>query len=139
MGWTATPVLLVATILFAWPLLIVGEFAGNCAMLIIYQHHYENIIAREKGKPRTIAYANDDGVTYSVDPGPPVRVAFNPSGILDNWSGIIYDPTGDVMQANGFDPKTGKFVAPESITKLFGGDLVSCEHLWGAYYTCSFT
>lgn len=43
------------------------------------------------------------------------------------------------MLADGFDPKTGKFVAPDRVTKVFGGDLVSCRHLWSSYYDCSFT
>ncbi len=59
--------------------------------------------------------------------------------MLDNWSGIIYDPTGDVMLARGFDPVSGRFHAPDRITKLFEGDLVECRHLWSSYYSCSFT
>lgn len=78
------------------------------------------------------------GVGLNVDRGPPLRVAFNPEGMLDNWSGIVFDPTGEVMQADGFDA-SGRFRAPDRITKLFGGDLVSCRRLWGDYYDCSFT
>jgi hypothetical protein len=59
--------------------------------------------------------------------------------MLDNWSGIIYDRTGDVMLAKGFDSTTGKFYAPDKVTKLFGGDLVGWRRLWGSYYSCSFT
>ena len=59
--------------------------------------------------------------------------------MLDNWSGIIVDPTARVMEADGFDTATGEFAAPEEVTKLFDGDLVSCRHLWGDYYSCSFT
>jgi hypothetical protein len=83
-------------------------------------------------------HAEQGGIIYNVDLGPPVRVAFHPEGMLDNWSGIIFDPTGEVMQADGFDAR-GNFVAPERITKLFGGDLVGCRHLWRDYYRCSFT
>ena len=42
------------------------------------------------------------------------------------------------MLADGFDEQ-GRFHAPDRITKIFGGDLVSCRWLWGDYYTCSFT
>jgi hypothetical protein len=59
-------------------------------------------------------------------------------GFLDNWSGIVFDPTGAVMQADGWDA-AGKFRAPDAITKLFGGDIVSCSHILGDYYRCSFT
>ena len=79
------------------------------------------------------------GLDAIVDAGPPVRIAFMTSpGFLDNWSGIVFDPTGKVMLADGWDA-SGKFRAPEAITKLFDGDLVSCRHLWGDYYRCSFT
>jgi hypothetical protein len=101
--------------------------------------HYQSIIAKIQNSPNPYWYEEDGGITYSVDLGPPIRVAFNPAGFLDNWSGIIYDPTGVVMQARGFDAVTGKFAAPDEITKLFDGDLVSCRHLWGSYYDCSFT
>ncbi len=107
--------------------------------LFVNHNHYEAIIAKARRNPTPSWFEEDGGVTYSVDVGPPIRVAFNPAGFLDNWSGIIYDPTGDVMQANGFDPVTGKFFAPDRVTKLFDGDLVNCRHLWGNYYDCSFT
>lgn len=81
-----------------------------------------------------------DGIAFMIDEGQPLRVAFlMPGGFLDNWSGVIYDPTGDVMLADGWDAQTGVFVAPERVTKLFYGDLVSCRHLSGKFYQCSFT
>jgi hypothetical protein len=81
-----------------------------------------------------------DGVDFIIDTGPPRRLAFpKPGGFLDNWSGVIYDPTGVVMRADGFDPITGEFAAPDRITKLFDGDLVSCSHLIDDFYDCSFT
>jgi len=104
------------------------------------QDRYALIIAKARKAHQAEWYAEDAaGVTYSVDMGPPVRVAFEPAGMLDNWSAIIYDPTGEMLLADGFDPETGKFRAPDSITKVFGGDLVSCKRLWGDYLTCSFT
>ena len=106
---------------------------------MVNHRHYEAIIAKANKTRQSVWYEDDGAITYSTDLGPPIRVAFNPAGMLDNWSGIIYDPTGDVMLANGFDPKTGKFFAPERVTKIFGGDLVGCRHLWGSYYDCSFT
>jgi hypothetical protein len=110
---------------------------------MVNRGHYEEIIAKVKRGHRSpsanSSFEEDGGVEYVVDAGPPVRVAFNPEGMLDNWSGIIFDPTGSVMLAKGFDPKTGKFAAPDRVTKLFGGDLVGCRRLGGSYYDCSFT
>ncbi len=133
------PACLTALFFVARPLLLAGTYVGSASRLAINRGRYDNIIEKVRAKPIAANYAEFGGVTYSVDAGPPVRVAFNPDGILDNWSGIIFDPTGDVMLADGFDPKTGKFPAPDRVTKLFGGDLVECWPLWGHYYRCSFT
>ena len=85
-------------------------------------------------------FQENNGITFMIDEGRPLRVAFlMPGGFLDNWSGVIYDPTGDVMLAHGWNAQTGVFVAPERVTKLFYGDLVSCRHLSGKFYQCSFT
>lgn len=139
----ATPAMMLCALALAWPALGAGSYLGTSSRLIINRGHYEAIIAKAKMGQRspsnTTAFEEDAGVEYIVDDGPPVRVAFNPAGLLDNWDGIIFDPTGDVTLANGFDPVTGKFAAPDRVTKLFGGDLVACRHLWGDYYDCSFT
>nr|WP_167956134.1 hypothetical protein [Sphingomonas jejuensis] len=135
----APAVLLALTITVAWPMLYAGRVSGTFARLILNREHYAEIIAKVQRHPTPANHEEDGGVTYSVDVGPPVRVAFNPAGFLDNWSGIIFDPTGIVMEARGFDPVTGDFHAPDHVTKLFGGDLVGCRHLMGHYYACSFT
>ena len=134
----ASPLLLVTTILLAWPLLVAGGFVGDMARLTMNRSQYEAIIAKARSDHEAAWFAEQRGITYSVDLGPPIRVAFNPEGMLDNWSGIIFDPTGEVMIADGFEAN-GKFRAPERITKLFGGDLVSCRHLLDDFYACSFT
>jgi hypothetical protein len=135
----ASPLLLVATLAAALPVLWSGGHVGDLARLAINRDRYDAMVAKVSVNPRTLSFENEAGLTYSVDPGPPVRVAFNPAGLLDNWSGIVFDPTGEVMLADGFDPDTGEFAAPDRITGLFGGDLVGCRHLWDSYYKCSFT
>ena len=135
----AAPALFAAMALLALPFVRTGNYLGDFSLLMVNWDRYEAIVADIRANPRAAAFEVDGDITYSVDLGPPVRVAFNPEGLLDNWSGIIYDPTGDVLLADGFDPKTGKFVAPNRVTKLFQGDLVRCRSLWGDYYTCSFT
>jgi hypothetical protein len=45
--------------------------------------------------------------------------------MLDNWFGIVYDPTGIVLTEKG--------------RLLFGGDLVRAERLWKDWYYCGFT
>ncbi|WP_010543089.1 hypothetical protein [Sphingomonas elodea] len=134
----AAPSMLVATLLLSLPLLSFGGVVGTLSRLALNQSRYERIIAKARKHGPGEWRGEEDGVSFTTDPGPPLRVAFNPAGFLNNWAGIIYDPTGDVMLAKGFDAK-GRFAAPERVTKLFGGDLVGCRHLWGAYYSCSFT
>jgi hypothetical protein len=76
---------------------------------------------------------------YDVDPGPPVRVAFPwPGGITDNWCGVVHDPTGDVLQVNTMELWTPQW-RNHRVTLLFGGDMVSCEHVDGPYHYCCFT
>ena len=129
-----------AVVLLAWPSFTAGILTGELSRLFINLPRYEAIIS----KTQTSAdqggsdFRDTRGIRYIVDRGPPVRVAFNPEGLLDNWSGIIFDPTGEVMLADGFD-QDGNFSAPDHVTKLFGGDLVGCRHLWRHYYSCSFT
>ena len=82
------------------------------------------------------------GPRYDVDSGPPVRIVFpQPGGIIDNWEGIVYDPTGAVGAARGwrFDRGRQEFTAPAGVRTLFGGDLVGCRSLGGPWYICSFT
>ena len=109
------------------------------ARVAVNHSSYQAIIAEARESGDEQWYAEAHGIIYNVDAGPPVRVAFHPGGMLDNWSAIVFDPTGDVMLADGFDSKTGEFAAPDRVTKLFYGDLVSCRPLWNDYYSCGFT
>ncbi|MBK5263661.1 MAG: hypothetical protein JJE34_00295 [Alphaproteobacteria bacterium] len=136
------PILLSIAAVCSLPALWLGSFTGMWVKFLTNYSRYEAIIAKaevDKSDGQYSEYLTDDGVTYVIDYGPPIRVAFNPEGILDNWAGIIFDPTGEVMRADGFDPVTGAFHASDSVTKLFGGDLISCHHMWDSYYKCSFT
>lgn len=139
----AAPVMLLVSVASLWPLLAAGSYIGTFSKLAVLGPRYESIIAEARRVPPDddfTGYRKQGGTTYIIDFGPPVRVAF-PSGfgLIDYWSGIVFDPTGDVIRAKGWHPVTGKWYAPDRITKLFGGDLVSCDHLWGSYYHCSFT
>lgn len=123
------------------PSLSFGALSGDFGRLLWSKSSYETIIAQNglgAGGDRLLQTGTANGVDFEIDAGPPVRIAFEPDGFLDNWSGIVYDPTGAVMLAKGFD-RDGNFHAPERITKLFGGDLVSCRHFFDHYYRCNFT
>lgn len=140
MASLAVPAMFALGLAVAWHARVGGIVAGTAARLAVNQGQYLAIVEteRQQARRRTSGFQEAAGVTYVVDHGPPLRVAFNPEGMLDNWSGIIFDPTHEVMRADGFD-RSGRFRAPERITKLFGGDLVSCRHLWGDFFHCGFT
>jgi hypothetical protein len=62
----------------------------------------------------------------TVDAGPPARIAFSWGGVTGGWSGIVYDPTGDILDI-------------ERNRKAFGGGLSACRAVRQDYYLCSFT
>ncbi len=64
--------------------------------------------------------------------------------MIDNWYGIIYDPSGMIMRCNESDPR---FPAQhpkddEELTQIrmvFGGTLYKAEPLGNDWYLCWFT
>lgn len=102
---------------------------------------YSRIVEAASRLPSKAFTEVGDEVMYYVDAGPPVRIAFPKQGIIDNWAGIVYDPSDVVAQATGWNFDNGKqsFTAPPDVRSLFGGDLVSCWRLYRHYYSCSFT
>jgi hypothetical protein len=82
-----------------------------------------------------------DGISYQSAAGLELRIAFRWGGTLDNWSGVVYDPTGLVMQSNEFLPDWSNWLEPElaQVKGLFGGDLRAAQHLQGHWYFCLFT
>ncbi|MFT5467646.1 MAG: hypothetical protein ACI8UO_002752 [Verrucomicrobiales bacterium] len=81
---------------------------------------------------RILAMSDEELKAYKgsveVEAGPPRRVAFSWGGIIDNWIGVVYDPSGQVLN-----------VDQAEVRSLFGGDLQAAYHLWGPWYYCVFT
>ncbi|MDP7034634.1 MAG: hypothetical protein QF752_09100 [Planctomycetota bacterium] len=73
-----------------------------------------------------------------TDNGPPkLHGFFWQRGILDNWSVVVYDPTGRVAKindANGWDE-----IHSHDLSSLFGGTYYRCQHVGGGWYICWFT
>jgi hypothetical protein len=118
-----------------------GRNHGRRTGILIRFHaaspRYERVVA-------DVLAGRDPGqeTSYIVDGGPPVRVAFPlPGGILDNWCGVVYDPTGLVLKARRFKPDLSDLHDPgmADVSSLFGGDLCYCEPLGGDWYFCCFT
>lgn len=108
---------------------------GRRILFEIRQDHFEEMLAEAKRTGTGPATEGD------LDPGPPERWAFMwQRGVTDNWVGVVYDPTGDVMQVNradGWDELRDP--ALSKIVMLFGGTLHRTEHMEGDWYLCWFT
>ncbi len=76
--------------------------------------------------PKTHIFDCEKSRECQVELFPVKRIAFSWGGLIDNWSGVVYDPVGSVedIDQNG---------------SAFGGDLIGTFHLWGPWYFCSFT
>jgi hypothetical protein len=116
---------------------VYGQRLGTLARFHALKPRYESVVA-------ALADGRDPGirVAHRVEQGPPLRVAFPwPGGILDNWCGVVYDPSGLVMKARPLKPDLSSLGAPDlqKVRALFGGDLFYCEPLGGNWYFCSFT
>lgn len=86
-------------------------------------------------------------IRYESETDPVFRVSFSWAGIVDNWYGIIYDPSGKIMRVNESDPrsKSQDPGAPKidkelgKIRMVFGGLLYKAEKLGDHWYLCWFT
>jgi len=84
--------------------------------------HYERRVAEVLAGRRT--KATD---IAGIERGPPDRVAFYwKRGVTDNWVGLVYDPTGDVVNA-------------AACQDFFGGTMTHSRHLTGPWFICWFT
>jgi hypothetical protein len=80
-----------------------------------------------------------DGTEYVPEPGEPLRLAFpRPGGLLDNWEGVVYDPSGAVAAAQGWTADRA-FSAPPEVARWFGGALLACRAVRASFYRCTFT
>lgn len=110
----------------------------------IYRPHYEGIVKelysnREKVNDNFISYGT---TKVYIDDGPPRRIAFPlPGGIVDNWCGVVYDPTDEVLKINEIKPDMSnlhdsKF---QTVRELFKGDMYHARPLGKHWYLCWFT
>lgn len=106
------------------------------ATLILNRSRYQAIVARvgDGGREAAGERRRHDGVVYIVVAGPPARVAFPiGDGILDNWTAIVHDPSGDLRELEGS-------ATPDAPSRmLFGGQIVYVRELGGGYFYCVFT
>lgn len=143
-GAVAVTALAGLTVVAAVPLAALGDAVRIDARLRSLEPAVAVILERHRAD-LTGTYGWQEGdanLPFVVDAGPPIRIAFLvPGGVTDNWTGIVYDPSGAVLQANTFaaDWSNWDDAALATVKSLFGGDLYRCEHLEGPFYRCFFT
>lgn len=136
-AWTPAVLLLAALVavgtLQAW----VGKEIGVLVRFHALKPRYEAIVkAIEAGEVPSA------GTRFIVEKGPPARVAFPwPGGILDNWRGVVYDPSGLLRKTSvsGPDMFSSSDPAVRDAIGWFGGQMRRCEALGGDWYFCYFT
>ena len=95
---------------------------------------YEGQVVEFHRRQGTETSPDYDAFSLQHDPGPPPCTALRlPGGILDNWRAILFDESGELLRAS----QTGTI--PHELEMLFGGQLISVEHLRGSWFLCSFT
>jgi hypothetical protein len=139
-GWSILGSISLCSLLAVWvapTVFDVGTLASGYAKLKFKRSEYEAIIHLLAGDAALIedTWRQASTSTFSVDRGPPVRVAFDPVGLLDNWSGIVFDSSD---QVHGIGSMTADLATSLHLGDLFGGDLVRCRHLKDHYYLCDF-
>ena len=109
-----------------------------------FQKEYSEIVAELQSG--SIAQTGEHlGIAYRSENEPDFRVAFSWAGIIDNWYGVIYDPSGKIMRCNESEPSLlpvqGSSDEKElhQIRMIFGGMLYKAEHLGDHWYLGWFT
>jgi hypothetical protein len=111
------------------------------ASLPKYQRHIDALNRLPKYRTREYCRKNDCSIDDSIRDGV-LRVSFiERAGILDNYTAIVYDPSGFVMRANELksDLSTTGDYQLFRVKRLFGGDLFWAEPLGENWYRCGFT
>lgn len=81
-----------------------------------------------------------EGVGLSDDGPNQIHGFYWQRGLLDNYSVVVYDPTGQIAsinddyEANGMDG-----VHSNPLSELFGGTYYRCQAVGGGWYICWFT
>ena len=113
------------------------EYLSQDVRFLLTRAHYE----RQREEVLSGKRANSTDVA-GIERGATVQVAFYwMRGVTDNWVGLVYDPSGEVLQAREFRRDWSNWSDPEleKVRSLFGGAMYNARHLTGSWYICWFT
>jgi hypothetical protein len=122
--------------------LTTAERVGRYSKFYLYKRNYETSVGEiiQFRQSKSTSDACNHSFDYCIDPGPPVRVAYVWGGHLDNWYGVVYDPTGEVLEStkSGISWSSRNDPSSKNFKMLFSSHLISAKHLTGSWYFCDF-
>lgn len=131
------PLLFVACAAALWFLFPHVSDFGDDRRFLAAKPQYDAIVAdvRRRGFPPV---SRRGGTRFNVDSRLRMVAFPQPGRIIDNWVGIVWDPSHRVATARSFTRENG-FTADPTLKRAFGGDLVGCRPIVGDYFRCGFT
>ena len=125
---------------------------GDKLRFLRYEKKYVQIIEKIETK-KISSNGSLNGISYDTEVDPAMRVSFSWGGIIDNWRGIIYDPTNElskIAENNQIHINSGerKQLTPDEeryiketaeLKLLFGGVIYKVKKMGNNWYLCWFT
>ena len=125
---------------------------GDKLRFLRYEKKYVQIIEKINTK-KISSNGSVNGINYDTEVNPAMRVSFSWGGIIDNWRGIIYDPTNELSkiaeniqihinsgERNQLTPDEERYIKETAELKLlFGGVIYKVKKMRNNWYLCWFT
>ena len=125
---------------------------GDKLRFLRYEKKYVQIIEKIETK-KISSNGSLNGISYDTEVDPAMRVSFSWGGIIDNWRGIIYDPTNELSkiaennqihinseERNPLTPDDEQYIKETAELKLlFGGVIYKVKKMGNNWYLCWFT
>ena len=125
---------------------------GDKLRFLRYEKKYVQIIEKIETK-KISSNGSLNGISYNTEVDPAMRVSFSWGGIIDNWRGIIYDPTNELSkiaennqihinseERNPLTPDDEQYIKETAELKLlFSGVIYKVKKMGNNWYLCWFT
>jgi hypothetical protein len=105
-----------------------GERISVLTYFFLHKGQYDGVVAKVIASPECPSVNTED--QYRIECGSQRKVVFfMPAGGLFTVQGVVYDPTGQILQ----------FRSDYQLRVQFGMEPISAEHLYSDWYYCLFT
>ena len=105
----------------------IGFDLGRHVLFQIRKPHYEKLLAEAN---QTGTVVKNQGFSDTTSPGK--HAFFWQRGVVDNWAGVIHDPSGTLGKIK--DPSRNG-----NLSLIFGGTYYDCQYMGEGWYICWFT